>query len=68
MEARWDEKKMNREEELERFIQEYSLPITKKKRRKLLELSDHAFFVFQVGIEIAVCCKVSNYMIGCKNH
>jgi hypothetical protein len=47
-----------REEELETFMKQYSLPLTKKKKRKLLELSVISYENYKTGVEIADCCKV----------
>jgi hypothetical protein len=49
---------MSREDELETFIKQYSLPLTKKKKRKLIEMSLNSYENYKTGVEIADCCKV----------
>lgn len=54
---------MEREAELENFMQTYNIQTTKKKRKKLLEMPEASFRVFTIGVEIAHCCKVRNLSV-----
>ncbi len=55
---------MDREAELENFMQTYNIQTTKKKRKKLLEMPEASFRVFTIGVEIAHCCKVSSSLFS----
>lgn len=48
-----------RDEEIEQFITKFSIQLTKKKKRKLMESSKDGFEIWKLSIEISNCCKVS---------